>query len=255
MTTSTTAQAPANQHAFFRTTITAMAIVLVSGFVVQLAFGRSSFNAPAVVHVHAVVFMAWVAITLTQAWLGASGALAAHRTLGRAAVIFSLLLLVMGPLVTLAAVQNGRVPFFFQPQHFLVANPTTLVAFAGLFAAAIALRRQTDWHARLHVGAFAILLGPGLGRLLPMPLMTPYAFESAGLAALVAPLIGIVWDLRARGRVHPAWWWSIAALVGSLVLARLIAFSPIGDAIYATATAHTALAGSDGLAFPAPPPM
>lgn len=255
MSATATEHAPANPHAFFRTTITAMAIVLVAGFVVQLAFGRSSFNAPTVVHIHAVVFMSWVAITLTQAWLGASGALAAHRTLGRAAVGFSLLLLVMGPLVTLASVQTGRVPFFFQPQHFLVANPATLVAFAGLFGAAIALRKQTDWHARLQVGAFVLLLGPGLGRLLPMPLLTPYAFESAGLAALVVPLVGIVWDLRTRGRVHPAWWWTIAALVGALVAARLIAFSPIGEALYAMATANTPLAGSDGLAFPPPPPM
>lgn len=249
------AHTPPNPHAFFRTTITAMAVVLVSGFVVQLALGRSSFGAPPVVHVHALVFMSWVGITLTQTWLGASGAIATHRTLGRFAVAFSLLLLIMGPMVTIAAVQTGRVPFFFQPQHFLVANPLSMIAFAGLFAAAVALRKQTDWHARLHLGAFALLLGPGIGRLAPMPLLKPYAFEIAELIGLVAPLIGMAWDLRARGRVHPAWWWSIAAIVVALVAARLIAFSPIGAALYAMATAHTPMAGSDGLAFPPPPPM
>jgi hypothetical protein len=43
-------------------------------------------------------------------------------------------------------------------------------------------------------------------------------------------------------------------LVGSLVLARLTAFSPIGEALYTAATAGTPAAGSDGLAFPPGPP-
>ncbi len=238
---------------FFRTLITGMAVVLVSGFVVNLALGRSSFNAPLLVHAHAVAFMGWVGIVVAQMWLAASGSIALHRTLGGIAVVYCAGLLVLGPWVTVAGVQTGRVPFFFQPQHFLVADPATLAAFFGLFVAAIALRKQTDWHARLQIGAFVPLMGPGLGRLLPMPFMTPYAFEIAGLAALVVPMIGIMRDIKVRGRAHPAWFWSIGALVVALALARVLAFSPLGDELYAAATAGTALDGADGRAFPAPP--
>jgi hypothetical protein len=53
--------------------VTAMALVLVAGFVLQLAMGRSSFGAPPVVHLHALVFMGWVAIVVAQAWLAAGG--------------------------------------------------------------------------------------------------------------------------------------------------------------------------------------
>lgn len=35
-----------------------MALVVVAGFSLQLAMGRSSFEAPLLVHAHAVVFMA-----------------------------------------------------------------------------------------------------------------------------------------------------------------------------------------------------
>jgi hypothetical protein len=235
---------------FFRAFMLAMAAVLVSGFVVQLAFGRSSFAAPLVVHLHAVTFMGWVGIVAAQFWLAGSGAIAAHRRLGRVAVVYCAALLVLGPLVTLAAVQTGRVPFFFQPQHFLIANPLALVAFLALFAAAIVLRKRTDWHARLQIGAFLPLLGPGFGRLLPMPFLTPYAFEIAGLVALVVPAIGIARDIKVHGRAHAAWWWSIGALVAALALARVLAFSPVGDSLYATATAGTAMAETDGRAFP-----
>lgn len=243
----------ADDRRFFRNLITAMAIILVAGFVVQLALGRSSFGAPLVVHAHAIAFMGWVAITLSQAWLAAGANMATHRKLGQVAVIWTIALIVLGPMVTLAAVQTARTPFFFQPQHFLIANPMTLVGFAGLFAAAIIMRRQVDWHARLHIGAFVMLMGPGFGRLLPMPFMTPYAFEIAGLVALVFPVLGILRDWRVHGRPHPAWLWTIAVLLAVTLLARVIAFSPIGAAIYAAA-ANGTLASADGLAFPPPPP-
>lgn len=239
---------------FMRNMISVMAILLVAGFVAQLALGRSSFAAPAVVHAHAIVFMGWVGITLAQTWLVSAGNLATHRKLGQLAVVWSIGLLILGPLVTLATVQTARTPFFFQPQHFLIANPMTLIGFAGLFGAAILLRRRTDWHARLHVGAFVMLMGPGFGRLLPMPFLPPYAFEIASLAALAFPLIGILRDWRVYGRPHPAWFWGIGVLVGVTLLARVIGFSALGEAVYAAATAGTGMAGTDGLAFPPPPP-
>lgn len=176
-----------------------------------------------------------------------------HRQLGQIAVIWTIALLILGPWVTLATVQTGRTPFFFQPQHFLIANPMTLVGFAGLFWAAIHYRRQFDWHARLHIGAFVLLLGPGFGRLLPMPYLPPYAFEIAGLVALIFPLVGILRDWLVHGRPHPAWFWGIGVLLTVTLLGRLMAFSPIGDAVYAAATANGVMAGVDGLAFPPPP--
>jgi hypothetical protein len=244
----------ADDRRFLRNMISVMAVVLVAGFVAQLALGRSNFSAPAVVHAHAIVFMGWVAITLAQVWLVAAGNVATHRKLGQLAVVWSIGLLILGPLVTIATVQTARTPFFFQPQHFLIANPMSLIGFAGLFGAAILLRRRTDWHARLNVGAFVMLMGPGFGRLLPMPFLPPYAFEFASLTALVFPLIGILRDWRVHGRPHPAWFWGIGVLVGVTLLARVIGFSPVGDAIYAVTTAGTGIAGTDGLTFPPPPP-
>lgn len=254
MTTAVLNVPTTDDRRFFRNLVSVMAVILLAGFVVQLALGRSSFSAPLIVHLHALVFMGWVGITLSQAWLVAGGNLALHRKLGQVAVIWAIGLLILGPLVTIANIQSGRTPFFFQPQHFLVANPMTLIGFAALFSAAIIMRRQFDWHARLHIGAFVMLMGPGFGRLLPMPFLPPYAFETAGLVALVFPIVGMLRDWRVHGRPHPAWFWGIGVLLAVTVLARLVGFSPIGEAIYAAVTAGGSLAGTDGLAFPPPPP-
>lgn len=254
MTDATIDVRASSDRRFFRNVITAMAVILLSGFVVQLALGRSSFGAPPIVHAHAIVFMGWVFITLTQTWLAASDNIALHRQLGRVAVVWVIALVILGPMVTIAAIQTARTPFFFQPQHFLIANPVTLLGFVGLFAAAITLRRQTEWHMRLQVGAFTMLMGPGLGRLLPMPFLPPYAFEIAELTALVIPIVCLVRDWRVHGRLHPAWLWSMGVLVGTLLLARVLAFSPVGEALYAAVTAGGGMAGTDGLAFPPPPP-
>lgn len=246
-------QAGKGEAGFFRALITVMAFVLVSGFVLQLSAGRSSFSAPVLVHVHAVVFMGWVAITLAQVWLVSGGNVSLHKTLGRLAAAYSILLVVSGCWVTIAAVQAGRAPFFFQTQHFLLADIATLLAFLVLFVAALVLRRQTDWHSRLHVGAFIALLGPGVGRLLPMPLLIPYAFEIAAIIPLAFAVIGAVRDLMVRRSIHPAWVCSVLALVAALALARVTAFSPLGDSLYAMARGTSELASPDGRAFPPPP--
>jgi hypothetical protein len=243
----------ADDRRFFRNLFTVMAFVLVSGFVVQLAAGRSSFNAPLVVHAHAVVFMGWVAIVVAQAWLAGSGNIGLHRQLGKLAAVWALGLLIFGTWITVAAVQTARTPFFFQPQHFIIANPLSLYAAIGLLVAAYLMRKQTDWHARLQISSFVLLMGPGFGRLLPMPLLPPYAFEIAGLAALIFPAIGIFYDWRTHGRPHPAWFWGIGVLLAVTVLARVIGFSPVGEAVYDAVVAGTPLAGTSGLDYPPPP--
>lgn len=231
----------------------AMAATIVAGFSLQLAAGRSTFASPPLVHAHAIVFMGWVAIYLTQNVLIATGRAALHRRLGWIAAVWIPLMVVLGTTVTVAMVRQGHVPFFFRPLQFVLLNPLSLFTFAGLAAAAIVLRRRTDWHRRLHFSAMAILLGPAFGRLLPMPLMIPWAFELTVLACALFPLVGMIADQRRTGRVHPAWYWGLGALFGYALLADVLAYSPVGAAIYERATLGSPGAAVAPLEF-APPP-
>jgi hypothetical protein len=245
----------ASADSFFRTLAILMALVIVAGFSMQYLAGRSSFAARPLVHLHGLAFMGWVGLFVTQAWLATHGPISLHRRLGWIGAGWIILLLVMGSWISIDVTQRGTAPFFFRPQHFLIANPLSLIVFAGLSYAAIRMRRQTDWHMRLHICAMAAIIGPGFGRLLPMPLLIPYAFEIAGLVGLLFPLAGMIRDKRKFGRVHPAWLWGVLAILAVIPVSHLIGNSWVGDAIYAAVTAGHPGADVPGLEFAPPPPV
>lgn len=241
-----------DEHFFLRSAVI-MAAIIVAGFSMQLAMGRSTFASPVRVHVHAVLFMGWVAIYLTQNLLVASGRVDLHRRLGWVAAVWMIPMVISGFLVTGIMVRNGTVPFFFQPLQFLIFDPTTVSGFAGLTVAAIMLRRRTDWHRRLHFCGMTLLLAPAFGRILPLPLLQPWAWEATFVVTLLFPLAGVWADLRRSGRVHPAWNWGIGIMLAVFVLTQAITYSAAGTALYDAVTRGAPGAAVDPLAFPPPP--
>jgi len=239
---------------FFRTGAFVMTAAIVAGFLEQMAMGRSSFAVPLLVHAHAVVFMGWVAIYLLQNVFATTGRIGLHRRLGWIAVAWMVPMVVLGCMVTLAMVRGGRVPFFFRPLQFLVFDPATMLTFVGLTIAAILLRRQTDWHRRLHFCGMTMLLGPGVARLLPTPLAQPWAWEAVLAVTLLFPLAGMIADRRRDGRVHPAWFWGVGAILVSAAAIEIITYSPVGGDLYRAVTAGSPGAAIAPLAFGAPPP-
>ncbi len=230
---------------FFFGLACAMAAIIVAGFSLNLAMGRSSFSLPLIYHVHGVVFFGWVALYLAQNWLVTSGNVALHRRLGWLSALWVPAMVVAGTLMTVAAVRRTGGPFFFDANVFLISNPLGLLAFAGLVFAAVRMRRQTDWHRRLMLCAMATLTGPGFGRILPMPLFIPWAWEVGNLVTLVFPLAGMLADRRRYGRVHPAWYWGIGISV-----AWLMAGIAIANTAFGVGLTERVLAGFPGAARP-----
>ena len=244
---------PVGDERFFLRGAIVMTVVIIAGFSLQLAMGRSTFASPPRVHAHAIVFMGWVGIYLLQNIFVATHRMALHRRLGWIAAVWMVPMVVLGCVVTVSMVRLGHVPFFFRPLQFLIFDPIAVFTFAGLTTAAILLRRRTEWHRRLHFCGMTILLGPAFGRLLPLPLLQPWAWEAAYATAILFPFAGAWADIRRSGRVHPAWRWGIGTISASFLLVEVITYSPIGVAIYRVATE-----GSPGAAVPpldfAPPP-
>lgn len=243
--------APSDER-FFTTSAVIITLVMVAGFSVQLVAGRSSFDAPLLVHAHAVVFFGWVFLYLAQNLLVTAGNIALHRRLGWLATLWVVPMVGLGTLVTVRMVQEARVPFVFTPAEFLIFDPLTCYAFAALAWTAVALRRRTDWHRRLHLCAMALLSGPGLDRLLPLPLLIPNAFEAGFLAGLAFPIAGIVSDWR-RGRpLHAAWLWGLGVMLGTLVLIE--GLTPVlGPGLVAWVADGHPGASVPALALPPPP--
>lgn len=238
---------------FFLRGAIVMTAIIAAGFSFQLAMGRSTFASPLRVHFHAILFMGWVGIYLLQNIFVATGRMGLHRRLGWLAAGWMVAMVVSGFVVTVAMVRAGTVPFFFQPLHFLIFDPLAVLTFGALTTAAILLRRRTEWHRRLHFCGMTILISPAFGRLLPMPLLQPWAWEAAFAIALLFPLAGAWADVRRSGRVHPAWKWGIAAILGSFLLTQVITYSPVGAAIYARVTEGSRGAAVPPLEFQPPP--
>ncbi|HEY0326263.1 MAG TPA: hypothetical protein VGC46_09870 [Allosphingosinicella sp.] len=238
---------------FFLRGALVMTAVIVAGFSLQLAMGRSTFASPIRVHAHAVVFMGWVGIYLLQNVFVATGRMGLHRRLGWIGAAWLVPMVVLGVWVTVAMVRVGHVPFFFRPLQFLVFDPVAVFTFAGLTTAAILLRRRTEWHRRLHFCGTTMLLAPGFGRLLPLPLLQPWAWEAAFAFTLLFPLAGVIADKRRSGRVHPAWRWGIGTILASFMVVEAVTYSPVGTWIYDRVTAGSPGATVAPLDF-APPP-
>ena len=162
-------------------------------------------------------------------------------------------MVVIAFITTISLARRGTVPFFFTPLHFLIFDPMTILTFAGLTTAAVMMRRQTDWHRRLHYCAMALLLEPAVGRLLPMPLLIPYAFEATIVTIMIFPAVAIIAEWRRQGAIHPAWKWGIGAIVGSALLINMITYGPLGPPIYRAVTDGSPGASVPPLEFPAPP--
>ncbi|NBB24422.1 hypothetical protein GVM20_04695 [Porphyrobacter sp. SLTP] len=225
-----------------------MALVIVAGFSLNLAMGRSSFALPAAFHVHGVIFMGWLGLYLAQVVTIASGNRALHRQLGKLAYVFIPAMVAAGAMIIVVSIRGTGGPFFFAQNEFFISNLAGLLVFGGLAWWALRVRRHTGWHRRLMLVAMSALTGPGLGRLLPMPLLIPYAWPIAVSASFVFGAVAMLVDWRTNGRVHPAYWWGMGINVGGFLTSMALAYSPIGYAI-----TEAVIAGTPGAERPMGP--
>jgi len=240
---------------FFFTMACLMAASIVGGFAFNFGTGRATLPLPWLVHIHGWVMMGWVALYLTQNFLVFSDNIALHRRLGWLSLLGLPAVAVMGMIITRYSLQEKGGPFFFDQNEFLISNPLMLLLSVGLASWAVTVRRNTGWHRRLMFCSFAILTGPGIGRLVPNPLLEPYAWwiGAVGLP-LVFPVVGMLADKRRYGTIHPAWFWGVGLVLGLQAVADLIAYSPMGVQFTEWFLAGTPGAGRSMAAF-LPPGM
>jgi len=238
-------RAPVEGTRFFTVMAFVMSAVIVAGFSIHLAMGRSSFDAPLAYHVHGMIFMGWIALYLVQHVTIATGNRALHAKVGGLAYLWIPAMVAAGLMIMLVSVRRQGGPFFFAQNEFVISNSAFVLTFGGLALWALRQRRYTGWHRRLMLVAMSVLTGPGLGRLLPLPLMIPNAWLAVSFATFVFPVIGILADWRRDGRVHPAYSWGLGIYVGVFALSMLVAYSPLGLAV-----TKWVIAGSPGAERP-----
>jgi hypothetical protein len=217
----------ASERRFFLIMALAIAATVFLGF--GMGFRRSNwefFSLPIHVHLHGAVFTFWILLYVLQNWLVASGSVRLHRQLGVLGAGVAAVMVVLGITITVMAIQLHRVPFFFPPGIFLVLDVLGILGFGVLTGWAILLRKQADWHKRLMLCGTVLVMSPALGRILPMPLLGKFAALGVFVVMALYVLAGMGYDLKSRGRVHPAYWWGAGVLVITQVLVGPLGFSP-----------------------------
>lgn len=223
----TLAQVQTGDRSFWQKLMLGLAVFIIFGFAQFGARGYVDYRAaPAYIHLHALVMLAWLGLTVVQATLIARDNLALHRRLGWTGVGLAAVVVGLGSFVAVRTLQAHHQPPFFTPPYFLALTQVGLLAFAGLVAAAIARRRETEWHRRLMVGALVLLMEPALGRLLPMPLIMPWG-EWAVLAVQLGALALVArHDRRTLGAIHPATVAAVAVVAATHLIVETLAVSP-----------------------------
>jgi len=238
---------------FFAITAIVMALINVGAFSFFAVMGISSFRAPVSVHIHAILFMGWVLLFVSQVSLAATGSIGLHHKLGWLALGWALAMVVVGTLSTVWSAQKAAVPFFFLPAQFLLMNPLSVMLFAALLIGAVLKRRDREWHPRLVICGMAAIMGPSFGRLLPAPLFM-YSMLTAVFVGMIAfPVAGIVRDKRRYGKVHPAWWLGLTSLLLLQLATETLGRSRFAASIYEHAVIGTPGALVPPLVYQSPP--
>lgn len=227
------------ERRFYMIMAVAMALIIVAGFSLNLAMGRSTFASPAIYHAHGIVFMGWLALWVAQAVTVATGRRNLHIRLGKVAYLWIPLMVALGIGIMVVVARRNGGPFFFAVNEFLVSNIAGVLCFGGLALWSLRSRRHKGWHRRLMFSAMVILTGPGIGRLLPLPLLIPNAWTIAFAVTMIFPAIAMAADLKRYGRVHPALLWGTGINVAVFAGSILLAYSPLGLAFTEAVIAGT----------------
>ncbi len=174
---------------------------------------------PLLVHLHGALMLSWLIVFALQAVIANRQMRSAHRVLGLVAGPLVLLIPPVTVAACIAMLRMHMAPPFFSPAFFLSLVVVEVLAFAALVGWALALRRESDWHYRLMIGATIVLMEPAVGRALPLPIIGAAMEQTIALVLqlLVVGCIALI-DRRGGRKIHPATLSVAAVIVGTHLL-------------------------------------
>jgi len=215
---------------FFVAMATLILTTVFAGFAPSF-YLRSAFHPDhelsVLLHIHGLVFSAWIVLLLAQTVLIAKGSRRLHQLLGWFTVAIAAAMLLLVVLATIEQMRRG-IPLE-EAANDLALNVLGSIMFGVPLVAAVYNRKRPDWHKRLMLSATFGLLGAPILRLLL--LTTHLDFETAANLALVLTdtffLPCFAYDLLTRGRIHRAYVYGLALfIVSQIVLMNVRAWGP-----------------------------
>ena len=200
------------------------AIITVFAGFAPTYYLRPFYNTTALVpllHLHGVVFSAWLVLFLVQTTLVAAHRTDIHRRLGVLGGVIAVLMILIGLSTAVIRASQGATPVpGVSPLSFLVVPIGDILVFAILVGAGFYYRRRSDVHKRLMLLATISILAAAIARL-------PFAIMQAGPPAFfgftdVFVVAVIIYDLFTLKRVHRATLFAAILIIASQPLRLML---------------------------------
>jgi len=186
-------------------------------------FGKllaGTVSAPLIIHIHAAVFVLWLALFIIQVVLAATGRRVLHIKLGPWVMAYGVFLIAVA-LLTAVAVFHQRVADgnFAEATRRLFAPLRDMFVFAPFLAAGWIYRHKPEIHKRIMVAATTILVVAAVNRLAFLGKPVPMA---QFLLVWLAPVyLAMAWDWFARRLIHPVYVIAMAVMVSMRLMLPL----------------------------------
>jgi hypothetical protein len=204
-TSSTPAILGRRDRCFFTSMALAAGLAVCVGFAPTFYLRPTALEPlPPYLHVHGVLFTAWIVFFLAQTTLVASGRTSLHRRLGWAGVALAVAMVAAGTTAGIWSMQreiaNGHEDAALA---FLTTPFSAMLVFAALVGAAVVWRRRPATHKRLMLLATISILDAAVARW-PLRFTADWMFYALTDLFIVA---AVTYDLVARRRLAPAYFW------------------------------------------------
>lgn len=215
----------ASDRTFFAWTAAVVAVIAFAGFA-RTYYLKSFFTAPEVsplLHVHGIVMSLWIVFFVAQVALVRAGRTDLHRRMGVAGAVLVVVILVLGLMASVDAARRGAPPGP-PPLVFMAITMSVVTVFAIFVAAALFLRKRSDYHKRLMALATLTVIQPAIARIAAgaTGIFHPLLFFGITDAIVIA---FVAWDTIRNRRLHPAFGWGLAFFLVSQPIRFLVAGS------------------------------
>lgn len=172
-------------------------------------------NTDTVIHVHAAVYVGWLALFIFQCLLVAVGNIRLHRRIGQFGLVYGCVVILVGLAVTFVRfatkLSEGGIEAV---QHTALAPITDMVLFGALFGAGAYYRNKPELHKRLMLVAATSILIPSIARFVGGFGFDPVLKHTARLTLWLSPImLATAFDFYRRRIIHPVFVIGAVAIV------------------------------------------
>ena len=165
-------------------------------------------------HIHGIIFFCWSLYIVFQSWLGATGQIARHRTVGLIGVSLATAMVIFGVMVSIQVMRETAAAGHADlGEDIADVSLSNILLFAALIVFALVNTRRPEWHKRLMLMAAISILGAPIARWLMVYLHMPPPAPLSDWLVCVLAAVPMLHDWRMRGRPHNAYWVAFTAIV------------------------------------------